>query len=137
MPDLTDNTASQLAAAASTATAAAAQALSAANNAANAAEKAAMVAKDTAVASAVVGVNIDNIKLNIKEIKDTLKEVGITIDAIAAGYVPMAIFLEFKHQVEKDYVTRDGFIPVQRIAYGLMAILGSATVVAVLKLLYK
>lgn len=44
---------------------------------------------------------------------------------------------EIKGKLEKNYVTNDQFVPVARIAYGIVALMGVALVGAVMKMVLK
>ncbi len=73
---------------------------------------AAQAAQAAAVTSAVVSADISNIKASINEIKDSIKT------------------------MQGQYVLRVEFDPIKRVVYGLIAVLGIATLAAIGKLIF-
>lgn len=87
-------------------------AANAAEVAANVARTAAEVASKISSDNAILSTNIDFIKRDIGEIKDALR--GLS----------------------GQYVTRVEFEPIKRIVYGLITVLGLATMGAIFKLIF-
>jgi len=111
LENLKDNTAVYAAQiAASTATAAA---TAAATSAAAAASQSAQTAANSATAAALVGLNIDFIQKDIAEIKNSMKD------------------------MTNKFVTKDEFIPIKQVVYGLIGIILVTFVGAVLTIVLK
>lgn len=65
------------------------------------------------------------------------KSSGVNINVIAndIAYIKEDV-REIKEKMEKDYVSMDMFIPVRNIVYGMVGVLGLATMGALLKLIF-
>lgn len=71
-----------------------------------------------------------------KLIKDTAENItNIKIISNDLAYVRSDVS-EIKLKMESTYITRQEFQPVQRIVYGLIAVLGLATLSAIFKLIF-
>lgn len=81
----------------------------------------------------IVSASVEAAKL-IKETSESVANIKIMSNDIA--YVRSDI-QEIKTKLDSSYVTKDTFAPVQRIVYGLVAVLGIATIGAIIKLILK
>lgn len=61
---------------------------------------------------------------------------GLSVIANDISYIKQDI-AEIKEKLEHNYVSKEEFTPVRNIVYGLVGILGLATVGAILKLILK
>lgn len=74
---------------------------------------------------------------DIQELKKTSRDLSeIKLIANDVAYVRSDV-QDIKTKLESHYVTKDTFAPVQRIVYGLVAILGIATLTAIFRLILK
>lgn len=69
----------------------------------------------------------------IKDAKQATNE-GFAVIATDISYIKRDVG-EIKEKMGRDYVTRDEFKPVRNIAYGLVGVLGVATLGAIFQLL--
>lgn len=65
-----------------------------------------------------------------KETSRRLDKIESKIDAQTS--VSVGVFEEFKKEVKETYVTLDTFDPIKRLAYGLVGIVGTAIVLALI-----
>lgn len=71
----------------------------------------------------------------IKDAKISISE-GYAVIANDISYIKRDIG-DIKSKLENNYVSKDEFTPVRNIVYGLVGILGIATIGAILKLILK
>lgn len=69
-------------------------------------------------------------------IKNVPGRTGIDVISNDISYIKRDIG-DIKEKLERNYVSKDEFTPVRNIVYGLVGILGVATVGAILKLILK
>lgn len=88
--------------------------------------EAAHVAKDVIAQAASVAATM------VKEAKQVNAE-NVAVIAVDIGYIKRDVG-EIKEKLDRDYVSKDEFSPVRNIVYGLVGILGIATLGAILRL---
>jgi thiosulfate reductase cytochrome b subunit len=65
--------------------------------------------------------------------EDTSEKTQLAVMANDLGYIKGAV-LEIKTRLEKEYVTKEEFNPVKKIAYGVVGVILIAVVGAIVKL---
>lgn len=106
-------------------------------------ETAAKIAKETATVTLAEAA--DKAKKIISEAAEAAMQLlkgnndgltGVSVISTDISYIKRDIG-EIKDKLERNYVSKDEFTPVRNIVYGLVGILGIATVSAILKLILK